>query len=227
MNYITIIITVCILSHQNNLFSSDDDIDKKLSIEYTRAEKIVQHLTKELQILENTLTSKKNDYQPTLDEIKHEISVLETIITNRPNFHDDVAENIKSGRAYQKWFSLDYIRNKIKEETDKYYKDISKKVTKKICLQKQKNKEQTVSNTPKNIEIICEDKTLQENIIVPKIIESQTSEIQPLIDQTTLPKDNEQNQLQAPWYSPYQLYINLKNFIYNISHNIVNMITFI
>ena len=57
-------ITVCILSYQNNLLISGDDVDQKLSIEYTRAEKIVRHLTKELQILEKEIKSKQIDYQP-------------------------------------------------------------------------------------------------------------------------------------------------------------------
>ena len=227
MNYIKIMITVCILSYQNNLLISGDDVDQKLSIEYTRAEKIVRHLTKELQILEKEIKSKQIDYQPTLDEIKHEISLLENMIINSPEFHEDVAKNIKGGQAYLKWFSLDYVRKKIKEETDKHQKDIAKKAAKKISLQKQKNKDHAASKKPKNSKKICKDTTLQQNIIVPVIVEAQIPEAQPLIDQTPLPVCNEQNNIQAPWYYPSQLYKNLQIFTYNMYQYIIDSIKFI
>lgn len=246
MNYIKIIITVCILSHQNNLFSSGDEIDQKLSIEYTRAEKIVRHLTTELQILEKELKLKQTDYQPTLDEIKHEISLLETIIHNNPEFHNDVAKNIQGGQAYLKWFSLEYVRKKIKEETDKHNKDILKKAAKKISLEKQKNKCKTVSKKPKNLKKTCENKAGQENIITPETIKTQTPVIiaeqtaetinvqipekKPSIDQTNLPVCNEepiQTPSQVSWYYSSQWYENLKNFTNTMYQNLVDMIKFV
>lgn len=226
MNYVQLIL-ICFLSlYSINFIAMDDEIDQKLSINFTRAEKIARHLNDEIKLLSKELKSKQIiDYQPSLEEIKYEIALLETIVEQIPGFHDDVAKNIKNGRAYVGWFSLDYVRGKIKEETDKYYKDIHKKAAKKISLQRHLKHGKSSPSKSKKTKILepvkneINKKIIQTDIIAPVEIAPQPviQEIKPITPEIVTTSieldvvDSNQNPIIQP--EPHEIgsiYQNLK-----------------